>query len=85
MRQIEHIVKDPLGIHARPAGALVKKALGFKCSIDLVKAEQRVSAKKLFAVLGLSVKCGDVIQLVLSGEDEEAAYVKMMEFCNRCI
>lgn len=85
MKQIDHIVKDPLGIHARPAGALAKRASRFKCSIDLSKGGQTVSAKKLLAVMGLSVKCGDVIKLVLSGEDEEAAYVEMTEFCNQYI
>lgn len=60
-------------MHARPAGQLVKTAEAFNSAISLTKCEDTVDAKRLFALMGLAIKCGDAITISCEGEDEDAA------------
>jgi phosphocarrier protein len=75
MRQFDFAVRDPLGLHARPAGLLVKVAQGFEseATARLERTDQEVSLKRLLAVMGLGVKGGDVITVTVEGVDEDAA------------
>ncbi len=73
MITIDHTVQDTLGLHARPAGQLVKLAAGFKSEIQLTLGDKTVSAKKLFQVMGLGTKGGSTILVTVSGEDEREA------------
>ncbi|MBO5898941.1 MAG: HPr family phosphocarrier protein [Clostridia bacterium] len=75
MRTIEFVVGDPLGIHARPAGLLVKAAQGFEseATIRLDRTDKSASLKRLLAVMGLGVKGGDRITVTVQGADEEEA------------
>ena len=70
MQTFDFIIKDEAGIHARPAGLLVKKVSGLSSTITLTKDEKSVNASKLFAVMSLGVKCGDKITVNISGEKE---------------
>ena len=70
MQTFEYIIKDEAGIHARPAGLLVKKVSELSSTITLTKDEKSVNASKLFAVMSLGVKCGDKITVNISGEKE---------------
>lgn len=79
MVTFEYTIQDELGIHARPAGLLVKAAGAFPCNIDVIKGEKSVSAKKLFGVMGLAVKQGETVQVIAEGEDEQAASAAMKE------
>ena len=56
MKEFTYKICDNLGIHARPAGLLVKKAGGFSSTITIYKDEKSADCKRLFAVMGLSVK-----------------------------
>jgi phosphocarrier protein len=62
-----------VGIHARPAGLLVKKASEFKSEILLECNGKEADAKKIFSVMGLGAKCGDSVTVKASGQDEDAA------------
>jgi phosphocarrier protein len=73
MITFEHTVQDPAGLHARPAGRLIEKAQSFASDIQLTRGTKTVNAKKLFAVMSLAVKSGDVIAFSVAGPDEEAA------------
>lgn len=68
----EFTVKDENGLHARPAGLLVKEAIGCSSSVTLKKGNKKGDAKKIFNVMGLSVKHGDVIEVEVQGESEES-------------
>ncbi len=74
MKSFSYTIKDAQGIHARPAGILVKKAAGFNCAITITKGEKKGDLKKVFSVMGLAAKCGDEIIVCFDGEDEELAY-----------
>ena len=80
MKEITYKIKEEVGIHARPAGLLVKKASDFSSEITIVKGEKSVDAKKIFGVMSLGAKCGDEIKLTISGADEEQAAQELSKF-----
>ena len=80
MKTFTYTIKDELGIHARPAGLLAKKAKELDSEITITKGEKTVGATKLMALMGLGVKCGDTITVNVSGVDEENAEKAMKEF-----
>ena len=82
MQTIKYKIKDENGIHARPAGMLVKAATGFVSDFKILKGEKSADAKKLFGLMGLGVKQGDEIIIEIAGDDEEAAKERLEEFLN---
>lgn len=72
MKEFEFVVTDPVGIHARPAGNLVKEIKKYANSkISLTKGEKTVDGLRLMAVMGLGVKQGDTVKFTVDGGDEE--------------
>ena len=61
MKEFSYVITDPEGIHARPAGLLVKEAGRFTCSIKLMKNGKTADAKRIFAVMGLAAKKGETL------------------------
>lgn len=80
MKTFSYTIKDEIGIHARPAGLLAKKAKEFESTITLEKNGKSAAATKLMAVMGLGVKHGETINITVEGVDEEAAAAAMQEF-----
>lgn len=80
MKTFSYTIKDEVGIHARPAGLLVKAAKNFVSEIVIEKDGKSANAVKLMAVMGLGVKCGDTVNVSVNGPDEEAAAKAMEEF-----
>ena len=70
-------VKNPTGLHLRPAGILCKEAMQFKSHITFRYRENTANAKSVLSVLGACIKKGDVIELICEGEDEEKAMQEM--------
>ena len=56
MKEFKYVIQDAQGIHARPAGILVKAAGGFKSDIQLDKDGRKGDLKRIFGVMGLCVK-----------------------------
>ena len=80
MREFTYTITDPEGIHARPAGAFVKEAAQFPCSVMIAKDGKEVDAKRILGVMGLGVKCGMEIVLKTDGEKEEEAMEHLSTF-----
>lgn len=80
MKTFEYTIKDELGIHARPAGLLVKAAKAYDSKITLTKDGKVVDCTKLMVLMGLGVKCGDTVTITVEGGDEEAAEAGIKEF-----
>lgn len=81
MMQFEHTVKDPLGIHARPAGQIAKLAKGYADTvITITKNGTAAKASQLMKLMGLGVKNGDTVTVAVEGGNEEAAFAAMKEF-----
>ena len=81
MKQFQYVITDPVGIHARPAGLLVKaaKALDSTVTVEKVGGKSTV-ATKLMAVMGLGVKGGDTVTVMVEGGNEEASLQVMEQF-----
>lgn len=80
MKTFEYTIKDEIGIHARPAGLLVKEAKKYTSAITLQKGEKKAKAAALMSVMGLGVKCGDTVIVAAEGEDEDAAVAGLQAF-----
>ena len=82
MKSFAYKIKDEVGIHARPAGLLVKKAMEFESEITLSNGNKTVDAKKIFGVMSLGAKCGDEVVFSANGADEETAIEQLKDFCS---
>lgn len=80
MREFNYKITDPEGIHARPAGELVKAAKAFSSSIKILKDGKEGDCKKIFTVMALAVKKDNEVTVRIEGEDEEAAYEAVLKF-----
>ena len=80
MKNFEYTIKDELGIHARPAGMLVKEAKKYQSKITITKEGKSAEASKLMAVMSLGVKCGQTVQIAVEGPDEEDAAAGIQTF-----
>ncbi|MCI9627510.1 MAG: HPr family phosphocarrier protein [Clostridia bacterium] len=80
MTEFQYTITDREGIHARPAGQLVKEAAKFQSVVTIHKGEKSGDAKRIFAVMGLAVKCGDEIRVCADGADEAAAAATLETF-----
>lgn len=76
----EHIIKDPVGIHARPAGRLITITKQFASKITLNYNNNFYDAKSLLAILKLAVKTGDKISFTFDGNDEMQAREAVIDF-----
>ncbi len=73
MKSFSYTIKDAVGIHARPAGLLVKEAKKYQSRIVMTINGKSAEAAKLMAVMGLGAKCGQSVEVEIDGEDEDAA------------
>ncbi|MDD3404162.1 MAG: HPr family phosphocarrier protein [Hespellia sp.] len=75
----EVVIKNPTGLHLRPAGLFCKIAMQFKSKITFEIHNNVANAKSVLSVLGACVKSGDQIRIICEGEDEEEALREMVQ------
>ena len=80
MKTFEYTIKDELGIHARPAGLLVKEAKKFGSECTITKDGKTKKLTQLMMLMSLGVKQGDTVTVTAEGADEEAAAAALKEF-----
>ena len=83
MKTFDYVITDPVGIHARPAGMLVKAVkdlAGAGSAITVTKGEKTVDARKLMALMGMGIRQGDTVKVTVEGADEDAAAAAIEEF-----
>ncbi len=81
MKQFTYTIKDPVGIHARPAGLLAKAAKALDSTVTVEKVGGgSAAASKLMALMGLGIKCGDTVIVTIEGGSEEANAQTMEKF-----
>lgn len=80
MKEFTYTITDELGIHARPAGLLVKEASKFASDITIENAGKTGDAKRIFSVMALAVKKGNTITVKSNGSDEEDAAAALETF-----
>lgn len=79
MKSEQIVIQAEAGMHARPAGLLVKAAGAFESKITLEKDGKTADAKRLLGILSLAMKQGDTVTITVEGGDEEAAMKAVKE------
>lgn len=80
MKSIQYTIKDPSGLHARPAGLLVKAVKATDSHVTIEKDGKAVAADRLLSVMGMGIRCGDTVTVTVSGGDEEASAAAIEAF-----
>ena len=80
MKEFQYTIKDACGIHARPAGLLVKLAKKYASKVTIEKDGKTCDMRKLMAVMGMGVKHGDTVTVSIDGTDEETAFAELQTF-----
>ena len=83
MIQFTYRIKDPNGMHARPAGKLAALAKQFRSDVRVKTDQKEADGKRLLALMSLGAKEGTLLTFSISGEDEEAAAAKLQEVLNQ--
>ena len=82
MYEFSYTIKDPVGIHARPAGLLSKEGKKYQSAITVDKDGTAVNVLKLMALMKPGVKCGETVTVRVEGVDEAIAGPAMEAFFN---
>ncbi|MBO5953933.1 MAG: HPr family phosphocarrier protein [Oscillospiraceae bacterium] len=80
MKEIKYVITDPLGMHARPAGMLVKAAAPYESKITVTAPTGSADAKRLMALMRLAAKQGMELTLTIEGADEDKAAAELQAF-----
>ena len=80
MEKFNYTIKDPNGLHARPAGLLVRKAQELSDEITIECNGKSANLKKLLAVMGMGVRCGDTVTVTVEGDHAVADSAVLKKF-----
>lgn len=80
MKEFKYVVMDELGLHARPAGLLVKEAAKYKSAITVDSGVKKADAKRIMAIMAMGVKKGVEVTVTVDGEDEDVAFEAIQNF-----
>lgn len=73
MKEFKYVITDELGLHARPAGLLVKEAGKFQSAVTMEANGKSGDAKRILGVMSMGVKKGCEVTIKTEGSDEEEA------------
>ena len=80
MKTFTYEIKDEIGIHARPAGLLVKGVKNYESKIVVKANGKSAEATKLMALMSLGVKHGQIVEVEVEGADEDTAFEGIKTF-----
>lgn len=80
MKEFKHVINDPMGMHARPAGMMVKAVAGYASKITITAPTGTADAKRLMALMRLAAKQGHELTVTVEGADEEKAAAELQAF-----
>lgn len=80
MKEFEYTITDAMGLHARPAGLLVKEAKKYGSRITLYADGKECDATRLMSLMAMCVKCGTLVRISVEGEDEQLCSEKLKSF-----
>lgn len=82
MKTFTYTIKDAVGIHARPAGLLVKLVKSLDSTVTITKVDKSVNASQLMKLMGMGIKCGDTVNFTIEGGNEDASAKAVEDFMN---
>lgn len=71
MLEANFIIKNKLGLHARPAAQFVQLVSKYKSKVSVFKDDQEVDGKSIMGLMTLAAECGSTVKVVIEGEDEQ--------------
>ena len=86
---IEHlfVIKNKLGLHARPASLFVQTASRHRCKVTVTKSQSGedvvVNGKSVMGIMMLAAACGEEVKVVLDGPDEREALKRLEDLFAR--
>ena len=80
MESFEYTIHDVLGLHARSAGVLVKRLKPVESKVTVTCGNRSASAKTIFALMGMAIKCGETVTVIVEGGDEKALKGELLQF-----
>ena len=80
MKEFKHVIQDPMGLHARPAGMMVKAVAGYASKITITAPTGTADAKRLMGIMRLAAKQGMELTITVDGADEEKAATELQAF-----
>jgi phosphocarrier protein HPr len=80
MKEFAYTITDPAGIHARPAGLLVKQAQPYKSDVTIIKGEKKANAKSMLNIMALAASNGDTVTVRAEGADEDQVVTELEAF-----
>ena len=80
MKEFKHVIQDPMGLHARPAGMLVKACAGYASKVTVTAPTGTADAKRLMGIMRLAAKQGMELTIAVEGADEEKAAAELQAF-----
>ncbi len=86
MKTFVYTITDPMGIHARPAGMLVKAAKAFPdTEITVAKSSASAKATQMIRLMSLGIQAGDQVTVTVQGGDEDAALDAVIQLFRQCL
>ena len=79
MQSFTYIIKDELGVHARPAGLIVDEAKKYSATLTMTCDGKRANAARLMAIMAMGIKYGSEVTVIAEGDDEAAAIEGMKQ------
>ena len=80
MKEFKHVIADPMGMHARPAGMLVKAVASYASTVTITAPTGKADAKRLMALMSLADKQGMELTVTVEGPDEDKAAAEIQAF-----
>ncbi len=80
MKEFTYKITDPVGIHARPAGMLAKKAAELDSTVTIIKDGTHVDTRRLMALMQLGIKLNDEITIRIEGGAEDKNAHEILNF-----
>ncbi|MBN2287166.1 MAG: HPr family phosphocarrier protein [Tissierellales bacterium] len=75
----KYLIKNTIGLHARPAALFVKQAAGYESSIKVLKDNKTADAKSIISIMALGAVKGSEITITADGKDEELAIEALIQ------
>ena len=75
-----YVIKDPVGLHARPAGTLVKLVKKYKSAVTVSVGDRTVNAENVMGIMSLGATKGTQVRIEASGEDSDEVLSALREF-----
>ena len=80
MKEFTYTITDPVGIHARPAGMLAKKAAELDSTVTIIKDGKSADTRRLMALMQLGIKENDEISVRIEGGNEDKNAHEILTF-----